>query len=188
MIAYLKGEILEISGKSLILLVGGVGYRVFATEETVRSASVGAEFSLHTYMAVRENAIELYGFKDKEALHFFEMLITIPGIGPKSALSILNIASLDSLRSAVASGDTGYLTKVSGIGRKTAERVIVELKGKLKDQALSAPVAKEHSDALDALAALGYSQQEARDALKTVPKETSNLQEKIKIALRNLGK
>jgi Holliday junction DNA helicase RuvA len=100
----------------------------------------------------------------------------------------MSLASLDMIKSAIVSEDPSVFTKVSGIGRKTAERVIIELKEKVKTEAKHAPVAKEHSDALDALEALGYSAQEARQALQAVPVEISNLQEKIKLALKNLNK
>ena len=100
----------------------------------------------------------------------------------------MSLASLDMIKSAIVSEDPSVFTKVSGIGRKTAERVIVELKEKLKDEKTSMPVAREHSDAMDALIALGYNQQQARDALKAVPVTVKNLQDKIKMALKNLNK
>ena len=141
---------------------------------------------IHTY--VREDQLTLYGFQTLPELEFFELLLTVSGVGPKSALGIMSLASLEMIKSAIVSEDPSVFTKVSGIGRKTAERVIVELKEKLKDEKSSMPVAKEHSDAMDALVALGYSQQEARDALKAVPANISNLQEKVKIALKALSK
>jgi Holliday junction DNA helicase RuvA len=114
--------------------------------------------------------------------------LTVSGVGPKSALGIMSLAEVSMIKSAIASEDASVFTKVSGIGRKTAERVILELKGKLKDEADARPVAKEHSDALDALVALGYSDKEARAALKAMPAEVTDLQTKIKMALKSLGK
>ncbi|HTL39771.1 MAG TPA: Holliday junction branch migration protein RuvA, partial [Methylomirabilota bacterium] len=105
---------------------------------------------------------------------------------PKSGLGIMSLAGIDMIKSAIVSEDPSVFTKVSGIGRKTAERVILELKSKLKDEASAAPVAREQSDAMDALIALGYKEQEARDALKSVPKDTADLQTKIKLALKVL--
>jgi len=121
-------------------------------------------------------------------LEFFELLLTVSGVGPKSALAIMSLASLEMIKSAIASEDPSVFTKVSGIGRKTAERVIVELKEKLKDEGARSPIAKEHSDALEALMSLGYREQEAREALKNVPKDTKDLQSKVKIALKALSK
>src|SRR6185295_9316164 len=136
----------------------------------------GQEVSLVTHTYVREDQLTLYGFQTLPELEFFEMLLTVSGVGPKSALGIMSLASIDMIKSAIVSEDPSVFTKVSGIGRKTAERVIVELKEKLKDEKSAAPVAQEQSDALDALVALGYSQQEARDALKNVPKDTADVQ------------
>jgi Holliday junction DNA helicase RuvA len=148
----------------------------------------GQSLSLVTMTYVREDQITLYGFENLAELEFFELLLTVSGVGPKSALGIMSLASLDMIKSAIASEDATVFTKVAGIGRKTAERVIIELKDKLKGQVDAAPVAKEHSDAMDALLALGYSQQEAREALKSLPAGTSNLQEKVKLALKALNK
>lgn len=140
---------------------------------------------VHTH--VREDQFALYGFSNLEELEFFELLITVSGVGPKSGLAIMSLADVKMIKSAITSEDPSVFTKVSGIGRKIAERVIVELKGKLKEEADSAPVAKEHSDVLDALIALGYKEQEARDAMKDLPAGIT-LQEKIKIALKTLSK
>jgi Holliday junction DNA helicase RuvA len=130
----------------------------------------------------------LYGFPTLPELEFFELLLTVSGVGPKSALGIMSLAEINMIKSAIVSEDPSVFTKVSGIGRKTAERVIVELKEKLKNEVDAAPVAKEHSDAVDALLALGYSQQEAREALKQVPAAMKNLQDKVKLALKYLNK
>jgi holliday junction DNA helicase RuvA len=149
---------------------------------------VGQELNLVIHTYVREDQITLYGFPTLPELEFFELLLTVSGVGPKSALGIMSLASLEMIKSAIVSEDPSVFTKVSGIGRKTAERVIVELKEKLKNEVSAAPVAREHSDAMDALVALGYSQQEAREALKVVPRDVADLQTKIKLALRGLHK
>ena len=188
MIGSIKGKVQYKGSNYIILETSGVGYKVFVTPTLLFSLKQGQEQGLVTLTYVREDQITLYGFETLKELEFFELLLTVSGVGPKSAIGIMSLASLEMIKSAIVSEDPTVFTKVSGIGRKTAERVIVELKEKLKNEVDAAPVAKEHSEALDALMALGYSQQEARDALKEVPKEVSNLQEKVKIALKTLSK
>ncbi|MDP4001012.1 MAG: Holliday junction branch migration protein RuvA [bacterium] len=187
MIGSIKGPV-QYKGKGYIIVQSkdGVGYKLSVTPIVLTPIKLEQEISLFVLTYVREDQLTLYGFKTMPELEFFEMLISVSGIGPKSALSIMSLASVEMIKSAIVSEDPTVFTKVSGIGRKTAERVIVELKEKLKDEVDAAPVAKEHSDTLDALVALGYTQQEAREALKKVPKETTKLQDKIKAALKNL--
>ena len=133
MIGKISGKVVHKDLNFIILDASGVGYKIFVPPDTLAKviASKEGRVSLWTHLAVRENALDLYGFSDKKELDFFEMLIGISGIGPKSALAILGIASVDIIRSAVSSGDTTYLTKVSGIGRKNAEKIVLELKDKL---------------------------------------------------------
>jgi len=190
MIGNLEGKITFTGSNFAILNVSGVGYKIFATIDTVHALGKKREEQVlvWTHLAVRENALDLYGFLEKSELEFFEMLITISGIGPKSAIGILSVAPVDTLRRAISSGDTSYLTKVSGIGKKNAEKIVVELRDKLGaldygaggDSAL-----KEESEALAALEALGYSLKDAREALKGV--EGITTEEKLKQALRQLG-
>jgi holliday junction DNA helicase RuvA len=188
MIGSIKGKISHKAANYIILDTGSVGYKVFVTPTLLATFKLGQDLQLVIHTYVREDQISLYGFPTLPELEFFELLLTVSGVGPKSALGIMSLASLEMIKSAIVSEDPTVFTKVSGIGRKTAERVIVELKEKLKDEAGSTPVAREHSDALDALVSLGYSQQEARDALKNVPKDVTDLQTKIKTALRGLHK
>jgi len=188
MIGSIKGKITHKSANYIILETGGIGYKVFAPQVFLVTWKLGQDLSVMIYTHVREDQITLFGFQTLPELEFFEMLLTVSGVGPKSALAIMSLASIDMIKSAIVSEDPSVFTKVSGIGRKTAERVIVELKEKLKTEVDAAPVAKEHSEAMDALIALGYSQAEARDALKTVPKDVVNLQLKVKIALKALSK
>ncbi|HEY4503435.1 MAG TPA: Holliday junction branch migration protein RuvA, partial [Candidatus Paceibacterota bacterium] len=151
-------------------------------------AKVGSPISIWPHLVVKETALELFGFLDKETLEIFELLITISGIGPKSALGILNIVSPATLRQAVASEDTTYLTRVSGIGKKNAEKIVLELKNKLKvtkdDQSVDM---QSEGDALEALVSLGYSERDARDALKKVPKDIEGASERVKAALKLLS-
>jgi Holliday junction DNA helicase RuvA len=135
---------------------------------------------------VREDAFDLYGFLEPTELEFFEMLISVSGIGPKGALAILGIASIETLRKAIGTGDTSYLTKISGIGRKTAEKIVIELRDKMGEEKGGTSLQGE-LDALEALKSLGYSQNEARDALKKVSPDTDT-NTKIREALKILGK
>ncbi|HEY4518531.1 MAG TPA: Holliday junction branch migration protein RuvA [Candidatus Paceibacterota bacterium] len=184
MIGSLEGTISHAEIGFVILSVAGVGYKVHIPINM--SAEVGASVRLWTHLAVREDALDLYGFEDRESLNFFEMLIKISGIGPKSALNIISISSLASLKQAVSEGDLPYLTKISGIGRKTAEKIVLELRDKV---GASAPVSgklREETDALEALESLGYNRKEAQDALRAAGGDTASI--RVKEALKILGK
>ncbi len=167
-----------------------MGYKVFCSPEVLALQSLGAQSSLWTYTAVRETALDLYGFATTDELGFFELLLDVSGIGPKSALSILSVASIDTLKTAIATGDTSYLNKVSGIGRKTAEKIVIELRDKLhahKGEDGTPSTLRSESDVVEALKTLGYSQNEARDALKEVPRSVEGTNARIKEALKILG-
>lgn len=191
MISFLNGTI-EMKGEKFVVVnVAGVGYKVFASSETLHKIpEKGAGVKIWTHQHVREDSLELYGFLHFAELELFETLIAISGIGPKSALGVLAVAPVDTLKKAIASGDTSYLTRVSGIGRKTAEKIILELREKMAGrgvEVMEAPELKEETDALDALAQIGYSQREAREALQRVPKEIKGAEKRIKEALKKLG-
>lgn len=189
MIGHLKGSVVKIGAGHVILSCHGVGYRVAATRATLLPLKVGSEASLWTHLAVREDVLDLYGFGDEEEQHFFQMLLTVSGIGPKSALAIVDIASVETLRSAISTGRSEYLTKVSGIGKKTAEKIVLELRDKV-----GASAEREHGslrgdeEALEAMKALGYSAAEARDSLRKVPKEIESSSERLREALKLMGR
>lgn len=188
MIGHLAGETRAVRLTYAIVSAGGVGYKVFATKETLARLTEGSEAALWTSLAVRENALDLYGFSDEEELRFFEMLQTVSGIGPKSALAILDIASTETLRSAISGGNAGYLTKVSGIGKKTAEKIVLELKDKVGLAAAdSTRVLTGDEEALEAMKALGYSHSEAREALRKVPSSITGASGRLREALKLLG-
>src|SRR3989344_1342356 len=188
MIARLSGNIAAIKGNSVILMVGGVGYQVAVTVYALGRLAGQDEVMLHIHTHVREDALLLYGFLDEEELHMFELLITISGIGPKVALSILSIADTKTIRTAIVNKDPRILYRVSGVGKKTAERVIIELQNKVEAVDLADQEgALADQEALEALTALGYSVTQARDALKQVPKE-GDISGRIRQALKNLGK
>ncbi|MFA6536452.1 MAG: Holliday junction branch migration protein RuvA [Candidatus Paceibacterota bacterium] len=189
MISHLSGTVADTTERYLVISVGGVGYKVFATAETIAKSQKSEVISLWTHLAVRENALDLYGFLNKEELSFFELLITVSGIGPKTALGILNVTTVPSLRKAIISGETAHLTKVSGIGKKMADKIVLELKGKLGvDTEADEMSLRDEIDALEALKALGYKHQEAREALKEVDLKIADTGERIKAALKVLGK
>lgn len=192
MIACLSGTVRHKDLNAIVVDVSGVGYKVWVTAETALEVTPSSPIFLWTHLVVRETALELFGFLDKETLDTFNLLITISGIGPKSALGILNVATPPMLRRAVASEDTTYLTRVSGIGKKNAEKIVLELKDKLKitkeDTPTSSAQARAEGDALEALVSLGYSERDARNALRQVPKEVEGVNERVKTALRLLSK
>lgn len=191
MISYIHGEILDTKDRYAIVLVNGIGYKVFSTKQTLSALEYGIKTEFHCYMAVRENALDLYGFITREELDFFELLITVSKIGPKTALGILDAASPQTIRTAIVSGDTSQLTRVSGIGKKNAEKIVLELKNKVTALASDPEFAKttvSDNDTVDALVSLGYSQKEAMAITQDMPKDIETTEEKIKYALRTLGK
>ena len=188
MIGTINGTVRHKDLNAVVVDVSGVGYKVFVTTETALDITPSSPVFLWTHLVVRETSLELFGFLDKESLDTFELLITISGIGPRSALSILNVATPATLRQAVASEDTTYLTRVSGIGKKNAEKIVLELKDKMKvtkdDKSLDM---RSYGDVLEALVSLGYSERDAREALKKVPKEMEGASERVKAALKFLS-
>lgn len=188
MISALSGTVRHKDLHNLIVDVGGVGYKVSVTTDVALEANPSSPIFLWTHLAVRETSLDLYGFADRSTLEIFELLITISGIGPKTALGIMNVATPEMLRQAVATGDTTYLTRVSGIGKKNAEKIVMELKDKLKVSETDRGIdTRTEGDALEALVSLGYSDRDAREALKLVPKEITGASERVKAALRNLS-
>ena len=168
-------------------MVNGIGYNIFSIPETILVSELEEEISLWTYLAVRENSMELFGFKTKAELDIFTLLIGVSGIGPRGALGVLSVVPPDVLKTAIGSGDTSYLTKVSGIGKKTAQKIVIELKDKIKDYNESDyDHMRDGEDSIMALMALGYKEREAREALNQLS-EIKDTGEKIKAALKILG-
>lgn len=191
MISRITGTLVQLDLKNVIIDVAGIGYKVHMGGETIEAlaGNVGQPVSLFTYLAVRENSLDLYGFKNQETLNMFELLITVSGIGPKSAMGILAVASEHTIREAIISEDTSYLTKVSGIGKKNAEKIVLELKGKFKDDGFTLGNGKDVTKealAVDALKSLGFDEREAREAVKKMDKELS-AEEMIRLALKEIG-
>lgn len=184
MIAYLQGKILEKATNFIILENQGVGYKVFVTPEVLENR-VGDEIKLYIYHKVSEDGQSLFGLPDFNTLQFFEMLITVSGVGPKVALAILSSARVDAIKSAIANQDAGIFTRISGVGTKTAEKIIVELKGKVTGDGLW--VTGGSSEVFDALIALGYKQNEVRSIINKLD-TSATTGEQIKQALKLLGK
>lgn len=190
MISFLRGRIINKSLNYAIVETRDIGYQVFAAETLLSDLKVGAETELYTHHQVKEDASNLYGFKSLEDLELFELLLTVSGVGPKSALGVLSIASAADIKEAIVRDDANLLTKVSGIGKKTAERLVLELKTKIMRSGgssitLNSAVASG-SDEIDALMSLGYSLSEARAALNSVDQELTDSGERVKAALRKM--
>ncbi|MEA2715590.1 MAG: holliday junction helicase RuvA [Candidatus Parcubacteria bacterium] len=190
MISMLHGRVSHLESRYAVVDVHGVGYKVFVTEETRETLKKGAETTFWTYLAVRDDALDLFGFLSKKEKDFFELLIGVSGIGPKSAINIMSLVSSDQLVGAIRTGSTAHLVKVSGIGRKTAEKIVLELKdrlGTVVSENVSAGMSSD-MDVIEALKALGYDANEARDSLKKISKDISDTGAKVKAALKILGK
>ncbi|XOU94126.1 MAG: Holliday junction branch migration protein RuvA [Candidatus Kerfeldbacteria bacterium] len=192
MISLINGTIKYKTDKSVIVDAHGVGYEVFALPIFLEKVNKGDEVELYTHLNVREDAMELFGFLDMKEVSFFKKLISVSGVGPKSALNIMSLAVLNELQQGISQGDASLLTKVSGIGKKTAERLILELKNKIElddlDSSQLQSMSNGDSDVIDGLMALGYTVREARDAAKAVDKDIIEVKDKIKAALKSLGR
>lgn len=190
MIRKLTGTVASTHEHAVVLDVNGIGYLV--ATPTGNAFREGQELSLHTHLAVRETALDLYGFEDVTTLELFELLLTIPKIGPKSALEILTKADPSTIHTAVTQNDAGYLTKVSGIGKKTAEKIVSELSDKLAFMPSDTATPGTQSvpalvDAIDALVALGYPYADARNAVQNLPASVTTSNEAVREALKVLG-
>ncbi len=195
MIGKLTGRFDGQTAEGFVLIdVGGVGYIVrtpLLALETVRN-SAGGDISLFIHTAVRDDAIDLYGFPTETELSFFKQLMSVSGIGPKTAIGILNVADVTSLRKHIAAGDAPTLIKVFGIGKKSAERIVVELRDKVgAEMELSGTPISEHednADVIEALIALGYRTDEARRAVKDIKPSVQGTRDRVSAALQYLGR
>lgn len=190
MIAILDGKISEKLGDQVVITCGGVGYGAFVTFEDFGALNVGEPAQLYIYEHIRENIHDLFGFREVETKQLFEQLLSVNGVGPKMALAILSIANLSQVRTAIAGGDTKFISQASGIGKRVAERVVVDLKDKVGLAASESATeflttsADPSDEALQGLVALGYSVQDAAEALKKIDPKLSS-EERIKAALKN---
>jgi len=190
MIASLHGKIQARTDDSLILNVGGIGYRVRVPTGTLASlGAVGSDALLYTHLHVREDELSLYGFATEDELRLFEKLLTVSGIGPKVGIGVLSNASPDTIRYAIAQGNADALTAIPGIGKKTAQRLVLELKGKIDVSGLGeiGELTPVDEDVMNALINLGYSAAEATRAARSVPSSAKTIEERVRIALQYLG-
>ncbi|NLT74039.1 MAG: Holliday junction branch migration protein RuvA [Chloroflexi bacterium] len=191
MIATLHGTVQSIGEGALVVALGGLGLRVHVPETVRSSAHLGRAVDLFTHLHVRENELTLYGFGSQSEREIFLLLLGVSGVGPRTALAVLSTFSPETLTSALSKGDIGILTRIPGIGRKTAERMVLDLRDRLGGSGVAAwggvPLQEGDSDVINALTALGYSVAEAREAASSVPEEVTALDERILAALRSLG-
>ncbi len=189
MIATLEGLVSEKLGDSIILNCDGVGYGLSVSFEDFGALETGKPAKLYVYEHIRENAHDLYGFREVPAKILFEQLLSVNGVGPKMALAVMSIASLSHVRQAIAAGDTKFITQANGVGKRVAERVVVDLKDKVGLAANEDAIdfltisANPNDEALQGLVALGYSVQDAAEALKKVDTKLTPA-ERIKAALK----
>ena len=192
MIAHIRGVVSEKFGTNGVVVdVSGVGYEMMVPAPDFESTVLDEERKFFTYHAVRENSEELYGFSSLVAKKLFELLISVQGIGPKAGIAVLSLAEAEEVRNAIANGDTAFVSKASGVGKKSAERVIVDLRDKVgipsrygATEVKFAALKDEPDEALDALIALGFPLKEATAALEKVDPSLS-VEERVRLALKN---
>ncbi len=195
MIRLVTGRVLATGRNNLIVQIGnagsGIGLRVFAPEPTVARYRPDTPVTLHTYLHVRESELRLYGFETEEELAIFELLLGVSGVGPKVALAVLGTLTPDALRLAVSNREPGVVTRVPGIGKRTAEKIILELKGKLLpaegEMASLAQATEADMEVVEALIALGYSVVEAQRMVQQLPSDVTGVEERLRLALSQFG-
>lgn len=190
MISLIAGKIVANSGHEIVVMTaGGVGFKLAVNPNSSVKWPVGSEVELAAYLAVREDALELYGFDGETERTLFIKFLSVNGIGPKSALHLLTLGTVGEIATAISRGDVDYLTRVSGVGQKTAERIVVELKSKLGALAGSVgtdKVGDQLADIVDGLMALGYSATEAREAVKKIDPTGKSSEQLIREALQTM--
>ena len=193
MIASLEGIIDAVIKDSLIVNVNGIGFKIAVTTTVLSEMGItGREVKLYTHFHIREDDMSLFGFGSLDELKLFETLISVSGLGPKTGMAMLSAMSADQVAMAIASGSVEILTTIPGIGKKTADRLILELKDKVGGVMISSPAGKaaqENADVVSALVSLGYSVQETTKAVNALPSgKKLTLENKVKLALQYLGK
>ena len=198
MISYIRGELAAVQEQKAIVEAGGIGYGIYMSQQTLSMLpAVGEEVKIHTYLNVREDAMQLYGFLTGEDLQVFRLLIGVSGIGPKAGLNILSCLSPDELRFAVLAGDVKTISSAPGIGKKTAEKLILELKDKMsiedvlehgseQSKEIEATDTGMQAEAVQALTALGYGSAESLRAVKKVSVDCASVEDLLREALKNL--
>jgi Holliday junction DNA helicase RuvA len=191
MIGFLSGKIEVLKRPFVIIDVNGVGYRVLVSDSVYAKLEKDEKLKLFTYTYVRDDALELFGFLDIEDLTLFENLITVSGIGPKTALNIFSFGERKNITEAIIKGDVSFFTSVPRLGTKNAQKIIIELKNKMgaeNDLDLSGKDFIESAEVIQALKSFGFSTSEAQSALREIKTQGLSLDEKVKLALKNMGK
>ncbi len=186
MISYLKGKIILKKEKFIILDVNGVGYKVFISKKTFLELPE-EEIRIYTSLVVKENALDLYGFLGGEEMEFFQILERISGVGPKAALEISSLGKLENLKEQIENGDTQIFEDIPGIGKKKAQKIVLELSGKLRES-LKEKKGEESNEVYQTLKGLGFSKKEIEEALTKIPLDVISSEDKIKKILKILGK
>lgn len=187
MIRHIRGPVLHARTGELTIEVGGLGYRVFVMPDVPSRYTLGKECRLWIYHAIREDVSDLYGFETEDELLMYELLLAVPGIGPKSALAILALAPIGKLRQAIAKGDAEYLTTVSGVGKKTAQKIVLELKDKIGMSDDPSYGIGADGDVMEALRALGYSADETRKVIAHLSNDIEGTSARVREALKLLS-
>jgi len=187
MIYSIEGKIDYKYKNSIVVKINGLSYQVFATDFLLEKVKTGQTIKLFTYLETREETMELYGFEKKGELEYFKLLKSISGIGPKSAMNILSLVKLKDLERAILNNNITILTRISGIGKKTAERVILELKGKIEKTTIASPGPENDVLVIDALLGMGYTLPEARQAIQKIPPKILKKKKRIKQSLKILS-
>ncbi|OGH38897.1 MAG: Holliday junction DNA helicase RuvA [Candidatus Levybacteria bacterium RIFCSPLOWO2_01_FULL_38_21] len=191
MIGFLKGKVEFIDGQYIVLDVNGVGYRVLVPSKIFSNAKLKEDLKLFTYTYVRDDTLDLFGFSSIDDLKLFEQLISVSGVGPKTAVSIFSIGSRSTIIEAVVKGDVSFFIAVPRLGKKNAQKIIIELKskmGSLEELDLSEEADMETKEVLSVLKSFGFSSKEAQDAIKNIDKKAERVEEKVRLALKYLGK
>ncbi|MFA6105694.1 MAG: Holliday junction branch migration protein RuvA [Patescibacteria group bacterium] len=191
MISLISGKIVSKNNNELeVMTAGGVGYRIMASPAAAIIAPVGSEISINTYLVVKEDSHNLFGFANLAEKELFKNFISVSGVGPKTALHLLELGSVEEITLAIGRSDVDYLTKVSGIGKKTAERLVVELKNKvakgMSEAGVKMPAGDLMSDVIDALVTLGYTALQARDVIKSIDSTGKNSEQLLREALQKI--
>lgn len=187
MLAYLEGEIIGIGEDNLVVKVGGMGIRVFVPATTRAQAKLSETIQLFTHLVVREDALTLFGFENQEDCSFFNLLLKVNGVGPRIALAVLSVLNVDTIRGAVLSENADILGRVPGVGKKTAQKIILYLQGKVGTGVVleGLPASDVDSQVMDALTGLGYSVVEAQTALQSLPRNApQDLETRLRLALQ----
>lgn len=187
MISKIKGKVIDQGLGHMVIETAGIGYFVRTTpENTSKILNLGKEIEMWTHLAVREDAMDLYGFSSKSELSLFQNLLSVQGIGPKTALNILSRGNAERLSEAISNADKDYLTKMVGLGKKVTEKIILELQTKIENAGNESRTSKD-SDILEALKALGYRDTEARRVIERLPKDLTEEKDRLKTALQMLN-